>query len=150
MSKELFEIIGKGALRLADEKTQVIGDTNFVKIDCFNQLVIQRGGVLADASDSSLTYDAQESVHAELRIGINVEFASTEEIEFVAYINGEEYSSNYARIQGNGAGKPVSAFWISEITVNPADKIEIRGRNADNGNLNLTYHRTTLVLKIDG
>lgn len=147
---ELYEILGKGALRLGASKIQTLTDASDVKLTCFDVSVIERGDIAVDAVAGTLTYTGIEPKHCTLAIGINADFLATEEIMVMAYVNGAPYSGNYLHLQGAGAGKPVSIYWKSELTLTAGAVVEIRGRNSDSGDFDITYTRATLVLEEDG
>ena len=141
----------KGSMRLEGDLVQVIGDT-YETMECFNAVSSERGEVLVTARTvGSIQYTGTEiDREAELHYGINADFASNEEIEVVPYLNGVEYSDDPITLRGLGNGKPVSFFWISQVTLQPDDIITLMARSSITNDITVTFQRTVLAMKIDG
>ena len=150
---ELHTLVGlpsKGSMRLEGDLVQVIGNT-YETMECFNAVSSQRGEVLVTAGAvGSIQYTGTEiDREAELHYGINADFASNEEIEVIPYLNGVEYSDDPITLRGLGNGKPVSFFWISQVTLQPNDIITLMARSSITNDITLTFQRTVLAMKID-
>ena len=150
---ELHTLVGlpsKGSMRLEGDLVQVIGNT-YETMECFNAVSSQRGEVLVTAGAvGSIQYTGTEiDREAELHYGINADFASNEEIEVIPYLNGVEYSDDPITLRGLGNGKPVSFFWISQVTLQPNDIITLMARSSITNDITVTFQRTVLAMKID-
>jgi len=137
---EFFDILGKAAMRLATPATQIVGDTDWVTVDC-DTIVVERGGLTASTVTNEITVPKTGLYVFEF--GIDAEFAANDELDLVAFVNDVQYSLEPAAMQGNGAGKPENMFWQSTVPLNAGDIIDIRMRNGDTGNVDPFIRRVS-------
>ncbi len=138
----------RGSMRLSVDATQVIEDAAApVVLGAFDTKVTQRGNIAVNSAHKTITYTGAGLSSAILTIGLNVEFAATEELEVYLYVNDLAYSDTPLNIQGGGTGKPVELFWQSDIALSTGDVFDIRGRNADVGNFDILYKRSAFRIE---
>ena len=143
---EFFDILGKAAMRLKTPAVQIVGDTDWVTVDC-DTIVVERGGLTANIADNKMT--APKTGLYVIRFGIDAEFAANDELDVVGFVNDVEYSLEPAAIQGAGMGKPVNMFWESTITLNAGDEVDVRMRNGDAGNIDPLIRRVYFSISED-
>ena len=143
---ELFDILSKAAVRLSAPDDQAIDDASWVVLN-FDTVVLERGSITADPLTNTITVSKTGTY--EIIAGINADFNAAEELVAVAFINGIQYSDNPIRIQGNGAGKPVSVFWISTVPLTAGDVVDIRMQNGDVGSVTVSIVRVSFSIKGD-
>ena len=140
----------KGSMRLDTTLVQTIGNV-YETMECFTAVSSERGDVdVTVGTVGSIEYTGTAPAEGEIHYGFNAEFASNEEIEVIPYVNGIAYSSNPMVLRGLGAGKPVSFFWISQVTIQPNDVITLMARSSITNDLDITFDRSVFALKIDG
>jgi len=98
----------------------------------------------------SIQYTGTEVVEGELQYGLNADMAANEEMEIIPYVNGVEYSDDPQFLRGLGAGKPTSFFWISQIVINPGDVFTLMARSVNSPDVDVTFQRSSMALKVDG
>ncbi len=139
----------KGSMRLDAPMTQTIGNV-YETMECFTAVSSERGDVdVTVGVVGSIQYTGLAAAEGEFHYGFNAEFASNEEIEVIPYVNGIAYSSNPMVLRGLGSGKPVSFFWISQVTIQPNDIITLMARSSITNDLDITFDRSVFALKID-
>ncbi len=147
---ELLQIQGKGSLRLTGDLVQVIGDV-YETMECFNTVSSERGDVAVEAGAiGSLTYNGTDIVQGEIHYGVNADFASNDEFAVMPYVNGAPYSDDAMYVRGLGTGRPVTLFWISQVTLNPGDVVTLMAKNNTSGDISVNFQRTVFTMKIDG
>ena len=140
----------KGSMRLDTILVQTIGNV-YETMECFTAVSSERGDVdVTVGIVGSIEYTGTAPAEGEIHYGFNAEFASNEEIEVIPYVNGIAYSSNPMVLRGLGTGKPVSFFWISQVTIQPNDVITLMARSSITNDLDITFDRSVFALKIDG
>lgn len=142
----------RGSLRLetSGASQTITDDVTPVLLTCFDAEVTARGDLVPSADGNSITYVGTDPVaSAIVSMGLNSDFAATEELEMYLYINDVKYSDTPINVQGAGAGKPVIEFWQSDISLQENDILTIRGRNADAGSFVITYLRSTFRVDIN-
>jgi len=140
----------RASMRLATSVTQTVtDDATPIVAEAFDTAVTATSEFTVDPATNSITYIGPGASSAIVNVGLNVTFPGTEEVEFYAYINNVEYSSQSINAQGRGAGKPVEIYWSSDIALVTNDKIDFRVRNADSGSFDLQYLRSTFRVDID-
>ena len=144
---ELFNILAKASMRLSAPLTQEFIEVEYRVVDAFDAIVLERGGLVATPANNTMTVNA--TARYKLRVGLNFEARASEELQIVPYVNGVAYSSNPISIQATGVGKPVEAFWESDINLTAGDVVDIRGRNGDGGTVDIDFTRSTFALTKD-
>jgi len=140
----------KGSMRLQGDLIQVIGNA-YETMECFNAVSSERGDIdVTVGSVGSIQYTGLVAVEAEIQYGINADFASNEELEVIPYINGVPYSDDPVFMRGLGTNKPVSFFWISQVTLQPNDIITLMARSSITNDITVNFQRSVLAMKIDG
>jgi hypothetical protein len=140
---ELFEILGKGAMRLSTPATQEITDSAFTILE-FDSTTIERGGVVCDPVTNSITVPSTGLYT--VNHGVDANFPGRELLAIMTFVNGVEYDPNYLYIQGRANQKPVSISWQSTVTLNAGDVIDMRGMNGEAGSFDLNLHRMYLAI----
>ena len=140
----------RATVRLANETTVTLTDDSTpIVLPIFDTIVTQRGGFGAVLNDYTLVnINAPDQLSVIMTVGINVRFPGTETLELQLYKNGQPYSSADFYLRGTGDNKPNAFFWQSDITLNAGDTIDLRGRNAATGSVDITFVRTQF--RIDG
>ena len=135
---EFFDIIAKGAMRLAAPITQNITDADFTEL-LFDQVTIERGGIICDPNTNSITV-ASSGLYT-VNQGIDATFPGSEMIEVISFVNGVEYSPEYFVLQGRANQKPVSMFWQSTVSLSAGDVVTMRAKNGESGSFDLNLKR---------
>jgi len=149
---QLTKLDPTAALRLDAPKAQTFADGAAPELmTCFDAVVSQINGFTADAVLGEIANGSDTQIFTDVRliIGVNAHFTATEELELYTYINDVQYSAQPLSIHGLGDGKGVSIFWETTLTLNPLDKITIKGKNGAAGGLTVNYLRATLKIEAD-
>ena len=141
---ELFDILGKTAVKLSAPTSLGLNDTTYTVIP-YDEVVLNRGALHANLP--SVVVD--KSGYYEVKIGIDAAFPGQEELQAMAFINGAAASPNAMAIQGRGANKPVSMYWAVTVQLNAGDSIDVRAKNGDNGDVTLDFIRSKLTVESD-
>lgn len=140
-------LAAKASMRLASPITQTFNDSVYQVIEAFDTVILERNGIVADEIANSVT--VSEDGNYILRIGINFEARGSEELLVMPYVNSLPMTNNPLSIQGNGAGKPTELFWKSDKIFSAGDTITLRGKNGDNGSVDVDITRTTFAITKD-
>jgi hypothetical protein len=135
---ELFEILAKGAMRLAAPATQTITDADFTVLE-FDTVTDERGGFVCDPATNSITVPSTGLYT--VNQGIDAIFPGSEMIEVMSFANDVEYSPEYLMLQGRANQKPVSLFWQSTVSLTAGDVINLRCKNGEAGSFDINLIR---------
>lgn len=149
---ELTKLDPSGAMNLTVTKEQTFTDDEEpILITAFDNITIERTGIAVDASvNYSITNNTGHSFDkALIHVGFNIEFPAGESLETYAYINGVRVPNSLFVIQGEGNGKPISAYWSAILAIPQGFAVDIRGRNADGGSFTCNFLNSVLHLDCD-
>ena len=144
---ELFEILGRAAMRLGSPTVQQFNDTTYEVITPFDTVTVERGGITADHLTNEITVN-QDGLY-EVFFGIDADFDKGDQLDILIYVNGAAYSNNPAAVQGLGDGKPLSITWGSLVNLNAGDVIDMRCKNGASGNFDCNFRRLFFSVKAD-
>jgi hypothetical protein len=133
-----------GAVRLSQETQQSFSDSAYTVV-VFDEVVYDGNGVVVDIATDSIKV-SEAGVYT-VQFGIDAAFAGTEELALVAFVNGPQYSSLPAAIQGRSNNKPVSLYWNSIVELQKGDVVDLRAKNADTGSVTVNIRRIHFALK---
>jgi len=143
------------SVRLAGNLTQSIPTGLPIPLNCASDVLTQRTGFVASVDVKGVpTLQNNSGVDFEsviVSLGLNVEIASQgDELEVYVYMSLDSgaswspYSSDPARIQGAGTGKPVSIYWESDAPLPKGAMLQLWGDNGDGStDADVTFLRTT-------
>ena len=144
---ELFDILGKGSLKLSGPTSLPINDTTFTLIP-MDELVVERGSFDVDPAAGTITV-TKDGLY-EVKSGVDVAFPGTEELQLMIFVNGNPADPDNMAIQGRGNNRPVSLFWAVTTQLSAGDVVDIRAINGDSGNTTLNFIRCKLSVENDG
>jgi len=144
---ELFDILGRAAMRLSAAIEQVITNSDYEQVEGFDIVTVERGNVQADHLNNQIIVN-QDGLF-DVSIGIDAEFSQSSELNIAVYVNDQPYSNNPASIQGRGSSKPVSLAWNSLTDLAAGDVIEVRAQSADSDNLAVLFRRLYFSVTAD-
>jgi hypothetical protein len=134
---ELFDVLAKGAMRLAAPQTVGITDADWTTLP-FDEVTMERGGFICSTVDHTIIVPStgEYSVHQ----GVDANFPGSEMIGLMTFVNGTAYSTHNLILQGRNA-KPVALAWESTATLSAGDVISIRAINDASGSFDLEVQR---------
>ena len=136
---ELFEILGRAAMRLSTEISQTIRSDEYQQIEGFDIVTVERGNFEADHLNNQIICN-QDGL-CDVTIGIDAEFSQNVELDLVIFVDGQPYSNQPASIQGRGNSKPVSLAWTSLAELSAGNVLDIRVKSADTNNVPVLFRR---------
>jgi len=135
--------------RTVNNTTITLDDVSFSIIPMFDSVVTERGGFEANLNGYSIgNASAPNQSSVVVSIGLNINFPSNETLELQLFINDQPYSDENFYIRGIGDNIPVAFFWQSELSLAEGDMLDVRGRNATGGTVDLDIVRTHF--RLDG
>ena len=91
----------------------------------FDQVQINRGDIIGNITTGAISVQSAKSV--EVKIGINADFAVTEEVVLTLFRNGVEAITNFQNnFQGLGDNKPIMLIWFTTLQAADGDIFEAK------------------------
>jgi len=119
---ELFDIIGKAALRISTQYTHSL--TSTYSTLQFDQKTVERGGLTSNLTTNSILIDTTGAY--EIVICIDADYANNQEMLMMIHVNGIAYSALASSQQGRGTGKPMNFSWTSTTNLTAGDIVDVR------------------------
>lgn len=135
----------KAALRLSDPISVTL-DNTWIPLTVFDEITVNRGGVIAGSDQITVSLDAGYIID----IGLNVSLPQTEQIDVMMTINGVHAYSTPISLQGAGINDaPEVLIWTSNKNLVAGDVVAWEVRNGDLGSVDVDFVRSNFGVTRD-